>query len=380
MAERLQDLTTPCLILDRQRLARNIARMNDRIARLGVALRPHVKTCKSIEVSRLAAAGHSGAIAVSTLAEAQFFALAGFTDILYAVGIVPSKLPDVAALNAGGDSIKVVLDDPRTARELARWGVRNGVQIPALIEIDSDGRRAGLDPDDPAVIEAASTLADSPGTRFLGVMTHAGASYDCRTTDAIRDMAAQEARAVVAAAENLASAGLPCTIVSVGSTPTALFADALDGITEVRAGVYMFFDLFQVGLGVCGIDDIAVSVLATVIGHNPRLNRLIVDAGALALSQDRATAGQITDQGYGLVCDAQTVAPIHGMTVQSVNQEHGLVTMASGKLDFDRFSIGSQLRILPNHACMTAASHQAYHVVEAPGGPATEEWPRCGGW
>lgn len=376
---KLSDLETPALILDRGRLECNLARMRGRLAQLGVGLRPHVKTAKSIDVVHLALAGQPGGITVSTLKEAEYFFAHGIRDILYAVGIAPNKLDHVAALRNRGANITVILDNIAAAQAVAAQGRARGMDIPALIEIDSDGHRSGVRPGDEALLEIGRVLDMERGATLRGVMTHAGGSYNCKSTAAILAMAEQERAAVVCCAEDLKGAGLPCPVVSVGSTPTATYAENLDGVTEVRAGVYMFFDLVMAGLGVCRTDDIAVSVLATVIGHQPGKNWIITDAGWMALSRDRGTAKQWIDQGYGVVCDAQGF-PIDDLIVSDTSQEHGIVAdRRGGSLDCARFPVGSLLRILPNHACATAAQHARYHVVS--GGAGIEAaWERLSGW
>jgi D-serine deaminase-like pyridoxal phosphate-dependent protein len=215
--------------------------------------------------------------------------------------------------------------------------------------------------------------------RLGGVMAHAGSSYDCDTPEALRAMAEQERRGTVRAAERLRGAQLPCPVVSVGSTPTALSAATLDGVTEVRAGVYVFFDLVMLNVGVCRLDDIALSVLTTVIGHQEEKGWAIVDAGWMAMSRDRGTQKQKHDYGYGQVCtqDGEVLA---GYLVDSANQEHGIVCRADGA-DRDiasRFPVGTRLRILPNHACATGAQHPEYRAVLANG--EVETWPRFYGW
>jgi D-serine deaminase-like pyridoxal phosphate-dependent protein len=221
-------------------------------------------------------------------------------------------------------------------------------------------------------------VAQALGKSLHGVMTHAGDSYNCRATDDIRKVAAREREAVVACAAALRSAGHDCAVVSVGSTPTATFADSFAGVTEVRTGVYMFHDLVMAGLGVCELGDIAISVLTTVIGHQRDKNWILTDAGWMALSRDRGTAGQWVDQGYGVVCDVAG-EPIADLIVTQANQEHGIVARRDGgAIDFERFPIGSQLRILPNHACATAAQHAEYKVLR--GGKVTDTWERFGGW
>jgi D-serine deaminase-like pyridoxal phosphate-dependent protein len=340
-----------------------------------VNLRPHVKTAKCAEVVRLALQGQAGGITVSTLKEAEQFLAHGITDILYAVGIAPNKLDHVAALRTRGADITILLDNIATAVRVAEKGRALGVAFPALIEVDSDGHRSGVQPGDAGLIEIGRAL----GANLRGVMTHAGDSYNCQSADAIRAMAERERAAVVRCAEELRRAGLHCPVVSVGSTPTATYAENLDGVTEVRAGVYMFFDLVMAGLQVCRVEDIALSVLATVIGHQPQKNWIIIDAGWMAMSRDRGTAKQCVDQGYGVVCDISG-APLGDLIVADTNQEHGIVASRSGAaVDPSLYPVGSQLRILPNHACATGAQHSAYQVVS--GGVEIEAvWPRFSGW
>jgi D-serine deaminase-like pyridoxal phosphate-dependent protein len=374
----LNQLETPCLVLERGKLERNIARMRDHLAKLKVGLRPHVKTAKSYDVARLALAGQPGGITVSTLKEAEQFFAHGITDILYAVGITPNKLDHVAALKRRGADITIILDNVESARIVAARGAALGIKFPALIEIDSDGHRSGVKPDDAVLLDIGRML-EGGGGRLRGIMTHAGDSYNCDTVEKIRAMAVRERDAVARCAARLRAAGLPCPIVSVGSTPTATYSEDLTGVTEVRAGVYMFFDLVMAGLNVCKVDDIAVSVLATVIGHQPDKGWIITDAGWMAMSRDRGTAAQRIDQGYGIVCDLAG-APLDDLLVVSTNQEHGIVGHRSGgTLDAARYPVGTLLRVLPNHACATAAQHDRYHVI-AGDAQVTAVWPRFSGW
>lgn len=373
---------TPCLLLDRARLARNLARMRTRVRRLGVALRPHLKTAKNAEIARLALGDEGGGITVSTLAEAEYFLGHGFDDMVYAVGVEPSKLVAAAALIRRGAQLTLLLDNPTAAEAVAARGAALGVRFPVLIEIDSDGARAGVAPDSPELLAIARLLRDGSGAtggaEVAGVLTHAGASYRGTSIAAIRAMAEQERRAAVTAAAALRAAGFEAPVVSVGSTPTMTFAENLDGVTEARPGVYMFQDLVIAGLGACEIDDIALSVLTSVIGHQPRAGLLVVDAGWMALSRDQGTQGQAVDQGYGLVCDASG-RPLGDLIVRSTTQEHGLVGRRDGQpLHVGRFPVGTRLRILPVHACATAAMHEAYHVIE--NGAVVARWERCRGW
>ena len=375
----LKDLATPCLVLDAERMERNIARLSARLDGLGVSLRPHLKTCKSVDVARRVMASPAGPATVSTLLEARQFAAAGVQDMVYAVGIAPSKLPQVLALRAAGTDLTVVLDTVEQARAVALASREAGKPIPALIEIDCDGHRSGVAPANrQLLLDIGRVLED--GAELRGVITHAGASYSARGAEALRQCAEIERRSVVDAATLLREAGLPCPVVSVGSTPTAHNAADLTGVTEVRAGVFVFFDLVMAGIGVCQVEDIAVSVLATVIGHQREKGWILVDAGWMAMSQDRGTRKQAVDQGYGLVCDTACV-PYPDLIVAEANQEHGIVTVRPGTGGvLPDLSIGDRVRILPNHACATGAQHRAYHVVRGACDEVVAEWSRFGGW
>lgn len=373
----LGSLPTPCLLLDRPRMERNIVRLKESLQSLRVGLRPHLKTAKSVDIALRMMASPSGPATVSTLQEAEAFADAGVTDLLYAVGIAPAKLDRVLALRRRGVDLTIVLDSVEQARAVAAKSRAAQLAIPALIEIDSDGHRAGVRPGDPALLEIAGALQEG-GALLRGVMTHAGGSYDSRSVDDLVSAAERERASAVQCATELRSAGFAAPIVSVGSTPTAHFARDLSGVTEVRAGVFVFFDLVMAGIGVCCVDDIAISVLTTVIGHQPAKRQLIVDAGWMALSRDRGTASQAVDQGYGIACDIAG-RPYPDLIMTQTSQEHGVLEMRAGSSTAcPSLPIGSLVRIMPNHACATAAQHSEYVVLSD---SAATRWPRiAAGW
>ncbi|MFQ5994861.1 MAG: alanine racemase [Acidiferrobacterales bacterium] len=371
---RLQDLPTPALVLDKRILTANTKAMTERMRCLGVRLRPHLKTAKSIDVAKLALQGNFGGITVSTLREAAYFFEHGVTDITYAVGITPGKLDGAAALRTQRADLKIITDNVGTARAIAAHNSHHKV----LIELDTGNKRGGVTPHGPELLQIGRVLNDASNVTLAGVLTHAGQSYECRDADAIATVAETERAGVVAAADRLRAARLPCPEVSAGSTPTAQFAKNLSGVTEMRPGIYMFYDLYQAGIGVCRKEDIAASVLATVIGHRPADNVLLIDAGALALSKDRSTASLPEDGGYGLLCDAETGELKPGLRVHTVHQEHGFVT-SEEPLRFDSLPIGAKVRVLPNHGCITAAAYDHYHVIDG-GTDVIATWPRCNGW
>lgn len=377
---KIDQLDTPALILDKARLMRNIGAMNERVRALGVDLRPHLKTAKSANVARLAVDGNAGGITVATLSEAEYFFDNGFKDMTYAACIVPSKLDRVAALVGRGADLKLITDNADVARAIADYTPAGDVRLNLLVEIDCGEHRTGVLPDGPELIEIAGILDAAPKADLEGVLTHAGHSYACRTPDEMADVAEDERSAVVTAAERLRAQGLACPTVSTGSTPCVMFARDVSGVTEVRPGVHMFGDMFHAGLGTRKIDEIAVTVLASVIAHRRDDNQLYIDAGGLALSKDRATAAfdGTADCGFGRVCDAGTADPIADLYVHSVHQEHGLV-VGKDPLPFDRLAVGAKVRVMPNHVCMTAAAYEAYNVIDG-GTDIIDTWGRCNGW
>jgi D-serine deaminase-like pyridoxal phosphate-dependent protein len=376
----LEDLITPSLLLDRGRLDRNIQRLTDRAKKLGVVLRPHMKTAKSIDVARCVFPGEPGPITVSTIAEAEYFGGHGFRDMTYAVGMSPASATRAMELcHRTGADLKLLLDTVEQASSLAHVRRATGVTPSVLIELDCDDHRGGLKPDDPKLVEVANR-AVAAGARLVGVLAHAGESYGLSTPEALVKAAENERSATVHAAEILRAHGHGCPIVSLGSTPTAHFAENLEGITELRAGVYMFFDLVQHGVGVCAIDDIAISVLATVIGAKPEKGWVLVDAGWMALSRDRGTANQKRDQGYGVVCD-ETGRVLDDLVVSQASQEHGILAIRSGSgKSMPELPVGTRIRILPNHACAMAGQHDFYSVVNGESPEIEARWERFRGW
>lgn len=372
----LDRLPTPSLILDRDKLGANLARMSELVAQRGVAFRPHLKTAKCEAIAHLAAPSRDFPVTVSTLREAEYFAYHGWKDIFYAVGLGPGKLPRAVALLQAGVRLVTMVDHIDAAEAIRQVVERVGTVFHTVIEIDCGEHRGGVDPASPELLEIARVL----GINFAGVASHAGHSYGAHTRDTQEKVAAAEANAVRRATQRLAAAGFESRIVSIGSSPTALAHADLTGITELRAGVYMFWDLFQAGIGACAIGDIAVTVLAEIIGRPAqRPNEFLVDAGAFALSKDLSTAalGPGKDAGYGLVADVRGEL-IPGLRVQRVWQEHGLV-VSERPLAANECRIGDRVRIFPNHACPTAAAYDRYHVISGSQG-VMGEWTRVNGW
>jgi D-serine deaminase-like pyridoxal phosphate-dependent protein len=346
---KLSDVPTPALLLDLDVLEANVERMARRARELGVRLRPHVKTHKCVEIGRRQREAGAEGITVSTLPEARAFAEAGFRDLTWAFPVVPSRIP--GALEIGREARLGLVVDSREALEAVE---RSGGEFPVWIAVDAGYGREGLPPDHPELVELARALEGSATLEPAGLLSHSGQAYAGRSPGELARAAEEERAAMVAAADRLRDAGHPPPALSVGSTPAMSRARSLEGVDEARPGNYVFHDRTQVALGSCGLEDVALTVAATVVSRRPDLGQSVVDAGALALSQDPGPQGEpfsmgeiFADHGEGrLREDARVV---------SLSQEHGVVDHP--------LPWGERVRILPNHSCLTAACFDEYHVV-----------------
>ncbi len=371
----LQTLKTPSLVLDIERVKHNAARVAAHVKRSGTNLRPHVKTHKCVEVARIQTAGHSGGLTVSTLAEARAFAAHGFTDITYAVPIEPGKFAEAISLSRTCERLALITDDAEIPTRLDDAARRAGVKLDLFLKVDCGYHRCGVEPDASEALDIPRRIADAANLRFAGILTHAGHSYHARSMDELLAIARHERDSMLDLAARLRAAGLAPPVVSIGSTPTIARIDHLDGIDEARPGNYIFFDAFQAALGSCRFDDCALSVVAAVVHRSRSRGKIIIDAGSIALSKDRGAVEFQPDCGYGLVLDLE--GRDLGLRISSLSQEHGEIHVADPNL-LDRLGVGSRVRVLANHSCLTAAQHSHYNILE--GGRIVDRWLIERGW
>ena len=371
----LNTLKTPSLILDGDKVKRNAERIGAIAKRLGVRLRPHIKTHKCIEIARMQTAGFDGAVTVSTLAEARAFARRGFTDFTYAVPIEPGKFANAIEIVRSGAKLNVLTDDIFIPAKLDAAATEAGVRMSVFVEIDCGDHRSGVDPSTDAAIDIARAIRDSKSLDFAGLLTHAGHSYGATSVEEISQIAREERDTMIDIADRVRRAGIEVPMVSIGSTPTISHVDHLDGIDEVRPGNYIFFDAYQATLGSCEPDDCALSVLTAVVHRSYEQKKVIIDAGAIALSKDRGPIHLDAGCGFGRVLDVE--GNDTGLRVAGMSQEHGTIPIADHNL-LNRFPVGTRVRILANHSCLTAAQYDRYHIVD--GTRVVDEWQIHRGW
>jgi D-serine deaminase-like pyridoxal phosphate-dependent protein len=357
----LETVKTPALILDAKRMCRNAAQMTARAKQLNVSLRPHVKTHKCAEIAKIQTAGKAGGIMVSTLAEAHYFLKNNFTDITYGVPIEAGKFAEAIEIAKNCERFSVLTDDTKTVELLNKTARSENIKLDVFVKIDCGYHRCGVEPDAPEAFALPRLIADSSNLNFAGILTHAGHSYHARSTEELLSIARTERDSMRDLAQKLNSEGLTVPTVSIGSTPTITSIDNLEGITEARPGNYIFFDAFQATLGSCTFEDCALTVLAAVIHRDARRQKIVVDAGAIALSKDRGAIELDANCGYGRVFDL--AGNDLDLRVESLSQEHGII-FVNDETKFNRLPVGSRVRVLANHSCLTAAQHSHYHVLE----------------
>ncbi len=360
---RVGDLPTPALLLDLDVLERNLDRMAERARALGVGLRPHAKTHKCLEVGRMQLERGARGVTVATLPEAQAFADGGFADVTWAFPLVAGRLAEVIDL-ARRITFRVTLDSVEALDALGSAARAAGVEVHAWLEVDSGHHRSGVDPRSAASVSLARRLACERGVVFDGLLTHAGHSYRARVRAERAAVAEAERATMVAFAALLKGENVAVPALSVGSTPAMSAVERLDGVTEVRPGNYAFHDFTQLAGGVCGAEDCAVTVLASVVSHQRGAGHVVVDAGALALSKDPGPDDPVLARGLGPIVGGLAGHELDPeLQVHAVSQEHGMVGGDGANAVEGRFKVGEKLRILPNHSCLTAAMFDAYQVV-----------------
>jgi D-serine deaminase-like pyridoxal phosphate-dependent protein len=366
-ADTLHQLETPCVVVDHARLATNIAHMADLARSAGVALRPHVKTHKCLEIARLQLAAGATGLTASKADEALVFIADGCPSLTVAYPVLdPRKLDRLleAARDKGCD-VRMLADSEQGAAALEAAAVRHGHDLPVFLKIDVGLHRCGLAPDHPGLLPLARRIAGSKHLRLAGILSHAGHAYGAATAEQVREVAREENRLMNRVAGQLRAAGLDVPEVSVGATPTVLACDEWGGVTEMRPGNYVFLDRTPLRLGLAQVADVSLWVLATVVSANP--DWLIVDAGSKVLSSDGGAHGSDLP-GHGLAlplaaCDDLTQA----LPVLRLSEEHGFVQRGDSRL-----GVGDLLKILPNHSCPVANLTEMLTVLHEDG--TTEDW------
>lgn len=369
----IDQLLTPALLVDLEVLEHNLTSMQKRADALGVALRPHIKTHKCLEIARRQV--HKGArgITVSTFYEATHFAGAGFTDITWALPL-PLVYTGAVLSMPSGVTLRVVVDSDEAVRYLENAARVSGRRQHVWLKVDCGYHRAGVDPSHALAEALVKHLNMSDSLIFDGILSHSGYAYSARSRAEILVFADRERSTMIEFAQRMRQRGYTIPAVSIGSTPAMSVVENLKGVDEIRPGNYAFHDLTQVKIGSCTVADCALTVLASVISHQPGASHIVTDAGALALSKDPGPTHLEGDQTMGGIFEDYERRRLHPtVALGSLSQEHGKV-IAADPTDLEgSFEVGDRIRILEQHSCLTAANFDRYWVVK--NDQVVEEWP-----
>jgi D-serine deaminase-like pyridoxal phosphate-dependent protein len=367
----VNDLATPAVLIERGRVLANIDRLQRAANERGIRVRPHAKTHKSPLVARWQLERGAIGICCAKLGEADVFAEAGITDIRLPYPLHPVNAPRVLALQDKA-SISFIVDHLDIARAWSEAMARAGRRADVLVKIDVGFHRCGIDPEPASALAFIRQIAALPGLHLRGLLSHAGHAYHAASEDHLRTIAEQEARTLVGLAAAAREAGVAIDELSAGATPSARFSLEQDGLTEYRAGNYVYFDRTQVGLGAATLDDCALTVLATVV-TKPAPGRIILDSGSKTLAADGAR-GFSPLAGHGTVFRDVSLPrgadPDADLIVERLSEEHATVRVASGHTALEP---GDRVRILPNHSCVVSNLVDRAWIVD--GGRVVEAMP-----
>ncbi|GAA3404495.1 alanine racemase [Paenibacillus hodogayensis] len=339
----MEQWDTPSVLIDLDVLDRNLRETANAAARAGVRLRPHTKTHKSVWIAKEQLRYGACGITVAKLGEAEVMAEAGIEDILIAFPVIGApKLERLARLL---DKAKITLstDDLDVARQLSSFGTSINRDILLYVDVNTGLNRCGKEPGEQSA-ELIKQIAQLPNIRVTGLMTHSGHAYGFNDDAALREIAKQEAESLLLTKRKAEEAGIVIEEVSVGSTPTSKYvADVAGmGVTEMRPGAYVFGDGTQWTMGLIGQEQLAMTIVATVVGR-PRPGTIIIDSGTKTLSSDVSKY----HAGYGHILGHEDAI------IERLSEEHGIVTVPDNSV----FEIGQQVQIVPNHCCVVTNLH-----------------------
>ncbi|WP_168119812.1 alanine racemase [Paenibacillus sp. HB172176] len=347
---------TPCLVIREEQLHANVAAMAEAVVRTSAKLRPHTKTHKLPEMAQLQIDEGADGITVAKIAEAEVMAAGGIRDIFVAYPIVAySKLERAARLLQAGIRLILGVDSKDGASRMSEIAVREGISFEARLEIDSGMARTGVTPSD--AVKLAEWIHSLPGIHLTGLFTYRGAMLKGAATMELRAAGHEEGRIMAQTAAAIRDAGIPIAEVSVGSSPTALYAAEIEGITEVRPGTYIYQDRMQAAFGLCHLEDCAGTIWATVVSR-PAPDRIVIDGGSKTFATDvQPGKPPLHLKGFGhIVGDDAAV-------FDRMSEEHGVILVDP---DSD-YRIGDIISIIPNHICSTVNLHNSIYLENADG-------------
>lgn len=346
------DLDTPTLLLEAQKMKRNMNEIFSFANQNHLSVRSHIKTHKSIHIAKIQMGEGAVGITTAKIGEAEVMAQAGIRDILIAYPISSQiKIARLIRLLKMGVELKVAVDQEEQILLLQRSFEHSGEILEVWIKVNSGLNRCGVEPGG-EVLKLAEQIQRLPNLYLGGIFTHAGHSYAAVSKQEIVKIGELEGLAVSESAAQCEKNGIPIPVRSVGSTPTYKIAGKVNGITEIRPGNAIFYDRIQVGLGITELENCALTVLASVVGVYP--NRIVLDTGSKTLCLDKGAHGNETVTGFGHIVEHPN------LVINRLSEEHGIVTFTGDHT----LKLNDKVRIIPNHACTVVNQFGNYVVYQ----------------
>uniref|UniRef100_F6PLX2 D-serine dehydratase n=2 Tax=Ciona intestinalis TaxID=7719 RepID=F6PLX2_CIOIN len=377
LMQKMNDLRTPALVVYKHKVEANCERMLKLAKDHGVTLKPHFKTTKCLEVAIMQTGGTKCGMEVSTLVEADLLAENGFENVIYAYPISPHKTPKCAELSEKMKSFVVFVDNVAALKALEQWKLKDNKNWQVLVEVDTGAGRSGVQIESLDAVSLIKEVVKCGNVTFSGLYSHCGHSYKCKNAEEIKEVGKMATNKMLTLVDELKKQGITCPSYGIGSTPSCSKpAPEMSKLTEWHPGNYVLYDLMQVKIGSCEIDDIASFVLTRVIGHYTKGEDvfLIIDCGWTAISLHGVKDSEETS-GYGLIVDHPELKLAH------MSQEHGIVKSkdSTKPLDLSRYPVDSFLRIYPYHSCATCAMHPVFYVADQ-NDNIIDHWRPVKGW
>ncbi|XP_074642370.1 D-serine dehydratase-like [Tubulanus polymorphus] len=369
----ISELETPAFLVDLDKVKSNCDEMRHRCETLlGVKLRAHLKTHKTLEAAILMTGGTKRCVCVSTLKEAEFFADGGFDDIVYAAPLIAAKVPRCKVLAEKLQAFHVMVDSLHGIEALAENPLKDGQNWSVLLKIDIGSKRAGVLWNSDQAVDLAKTIATSGTMVFYGLYGYCGGlAYECHSADELKSTSDLAAARLLECKNKINGIGLLFETCGIGCTPTASFpGEKISQLTELHPGNYVFYDVEQTLIGSVSLDRVACKVATRVTGHYPDKNTILVDCGFMALSHD----------GKGLIPPGSTCL-VEGhpeLMLTEISQEVGTLEPVSGKIDYSQFPLGKMLFFYPYHSSATAAMFPFYYVYRDD--KIVDTWTPTRGW
>lgn len=347
---KINDLRTPALLLDKNKLIKNIDYIVTLAEKYRVNYRPHIKTHKSIDIVKMQLDKGAVGITVATVGEAEVMVEAGVKDILIAFPV--SNLAQLDVIKKLQEKTKITLAvDSEAQVDILASHFQASQPLEVWIKVNAGLNRCGVEPRE-EVVELAKYIQKTSSLILTGIFTHAGQSYAASSLDQVKAIAQKETQVIRESALLCEEAGILIKHRSVGSTPTFQYYDDMTEITEIRPGNAVFFDMVQVGLGVVKVEQCALSVLASVA--TSKANRIVIDAGSKTLALDKGAHGNDSIQGHGRILEYPE------LVLEKLSEEHGVIPLEEKAA----VAVGEKITIIPNHACPVANLFHTYHLIE----------------